>query len=54
MKRMTGTVYLLEYSLRTTQHNSALEICGIQSVNQMLDQHMTRPEEQEEVAEHKI
>jgi hypothetical protein len=47
MKRMTGTVY---EKYRTC--NSALEVCGIQSINQVLDQHLTRPEE-EEVSEHK-
>jgi hypothetical protein len=31
---------------------SALEVCGIQSVDQVLDQHLTMPEEEEEVAEH--
>jgi hypothetical protein len=34
-------------------HDSALEVCGIQSVNQVLDQRLTRPEEEEELAEHK-
>jgi hypothetical protein len=32
--------------------DSAVEVCGIQSVDQVLDQHLTRPEE-EDVAEHK-
>jgi hypothetical protein len=40
-----------------TTCNSALEVCGIQSVNQVLDQHLARaeeePEEEEEVAEQK-
>jgi hypothetical protein len=26
---------------------SALEVCGSQTVNQVLDEHLTRPEEQE-------
>jgi hypothetical protein len=34
-----------------TTCDSALEVCGIQSVDPVLDQHLTRPEE--EVAEHK-
>jgi hypothetical protein len=55
MNRMTGTVYnLLEYNLRSTQHSAVLLRSGIQNVNQVLDQHLTRPEEQQEVAEHKI
>jgi hypothetical protein len=36
--------------------DSATEVCGVQSVDQVLHQHLTRPEEQEgeeEVAEHK-
>jgi hypothetical protein len=36
--------------------DTALEVCGIQSVDQVSDQHLTRPEEpeqEEEVAEHK-
>jgi hypothetical protein len=33
---------------------SALKVCGIQSVSWVLDQHLTRPEEEEEVAEHKV
>jgi hypothetical protein len=36
----------------TTSEN-ALKVCGILSVDQVFDQQMTRPEE-EEVAEHKI
>jgi hypothetical protein len=32
-----------------TDCENALEVCGIQSVNQVLDQHLTRPEEEEEV-----
>jgi hypothetical protein len=32
----------------------ALEICGIQSVDQVLDQRLTGPEEEEKVAEHKV
>jgi hypothetical protein len=32
---------------------SVLEACGVQSVNQVLGQHLTRPEEEEEVIEHK-
>jgi hypothetical protein len=35
-------------------HVSTLKVCGIQSANQVLDQHLTRPEDQEEVAEHKM
>jgi hypothetical protein len=37
--------------------DSALEVCGVQRVHQVLDQHMNRPEEEpeedKEVAEHK-
>jgi hypothetical protein len=37
--------------------DNALEVCGIQSVNQVLNQQLTRPEEEleeeEEIAEHK-
>jgi hypothetical protein len=33
--------------------DSTLEVCGTQSVDQVLDQQLTRPEEEEEVAEHK-
>jgi hypothetical protein len=33
--------------------DSALEVCGVQSVDQVLDQHLTRAEEEEEVAEYK-
>jgi hypothetical protein len=34
---------------------SALMVCGIQNVNQVLEQHLTVPEEkEEEVAEHKV
>jgi hypothetical protein len=33
--------------------DSALEVCGNRSVDQVLDQHLTRPGEEEEVAEHK-
>jgi hypothetical protein len=37
--------------------DSALEVCGVQNVDQVLDQHLTRPEEEpeeeEKVAEHK-
>jgi hypothetical protein len=39
-----------------TTCDSALEVCGVQSVDHMLDQHLTRreePEEEEEIAEHK-
>jgi hypothetical protein len=36
-----------------TTCDSALKVCGIQSVDQVLDQHLTRPEGEEEVAEHK-
>jgi hypothetical protein len=36
-----------------TTCSSALEVCGIQSVDQTLDQHLTRAEETEEVVEHK-
>jgi hypothetical protein len=36
-----------------TIYDSALEVSGIQSSDQVLDQHLTRPEEEEEVAEHK-
>jgi hypothetical protein len=59
MKKMTGTVYnFLECS---SEHyptcDSALKFCGVRNVNQVLDQHLTRleeePEEEEEVAEHK-
>jgi hypothetical protein len=38
--------------------DSALKVCGIQDVNQVFDQHSTRPEEEpeeeEEVAKHKV
>jgi hypothetical protein len=36
-------------------YDSALEVCGVWSVDQVLDQHLTTPEEaekEEEVAEH--
>jgi hypothetical protein len=35
--------------------DNALKVCGVQSVDQALDQHLTRPEEEPEgeVAEHK-
>jgi hypothetical protein len=36
--------------------DSTFEVCGVQSVDQVLDQHLTRPEEpkeEKEVAEHK-
>jgi hypothetical protein len=35
--------------------DSALNVCGVWSVNQVLDEHFTRPEEEpeEEVSEHK-
>jgi hypothetical protein len=40
-----------------TTCDSALEFCGVQNVDQVLDQHFTRPEEEpeeeEEVVEHK-
>jgi hypothetical protein len=40
-----------------TTCDSALEVCGVRTVDQVLDQHLTRPEEEseseEEVAEHK-
>jgi hypothetical protein len=42
----------LECSLSTTQHVSALKVCGVLSVDHMLDQHLIMPEE-EELAEHK-
>jgi hypothetical protein len=51
---MTGTVYnprgvqFEDY----TQCGSVLGVCGIHSVNQALDQHLTMPEE-EEAAKHK-
>jgi hypothetical protein len=35
-----------------TTCDSALKVCGIQSVDQVLDQHLTRPKREEEVAEH--
>jgi hypothetical protein len=37
-----------------TTCDSALKVCGIQNVDEMLDQHLTGPKEEEEVAEHKI
>jgi hypothetical protein len=36
-----------------TTCDSALEVCGIQSIDQVLDQYFTRPEEEDKVAEHK-
>jgi hypothetical protein len=36
-----------------TTCDSALEVCGTQSVSQLLDQHLTMPTEEEKVAEHK-
>jgi hypothetical protein len=45
---MTGTVYKLhgvQFDDYTTC-DSALEVCGIQTVNQVLDEHLTRPEEE--------
>jgi hypothetical protein len=59
MKRVSGTVYnILDCSLRTTPTcDSDFEVCGVWSVNQVLRQHLSRPEEEpeqeEEVAEHK-
>jgi hypothetical protein len=59
MKRTTGTVYK-PLGVRSEGYptcNSAPEVCGVQSVDQMLDQHLTKseeePEEEEGVAEHK-
>jgi hypothetical protein len=44
----------VEFSLRITEHvRVLLRFCGIQSVDQVLDHHLTRPEEEEEVSEHK-
>jgi hypothetical protein len=37
-----------------TTHDSALEVCRIQRIDHVLDQHLSRPEEAEEVAEHKV
>jgi hypothetical protein len=37
-----------------TTCDSALEVCGFHTFNQMLDQHLTRPEEEEEVSEHNM
>jgi hypothetical protein len=34
-------------------YTTCVEVCGIQSVDQVLDQHLTRPEVEEEVAEYK-
>jgi hypothetical protein len=50
MKRITGTIYnLLEFSLGDyTTYDSALEVCGVQSVVQMLAKYLTRPEEESE------
>jgi hypothetical protein len=53
-KRLAGTVCnLLEYSLRTTQHEPG----GTISVDQVLDQQLTwpeqKPEEEEAFAEHR-
>jgi hypothetical protein len=36
-----------------TTCDSALKVCGIQSVDQVIDQHLTRPEEEGEVSEQK-
>jgi hypothetical protein len=54
MKRITGTVYnFLEYSFEACIANdSALEVCAIQGVYQVLHQYLTRPEEDEDIAEH--
>jgi hypothetical protein len=57
MKRMTG-VYLQHLGLQSedyTTSDSAPEVCEVQSVDQVLDQQLTRPEEEmeEEVAEDK-
>jgi hypothetical protein len=32
--------------------DSGLDVCGIQTVDQVSDQHLTRPEEEDEVSEH--
>jgi hypothetical protein len=55
LKRATGTVYNLLRVLfeDCTTCDSALEVCGIQSIDKVLNQHLTRPEEEEEIAEHK-
>jgi hypothetical protein len=36
-----------------TTCDSGLKVCGVQSADQVLDQHLTRPEEGKEIAEHK-
>jgi hypothetical protein len=41
-------VQLEEY----TTCDGALDVCEIKSVDQVLDQHLTRPKEEEEVSEH--
>jgi hypothetical protein len=54
IKIMTGIVYKplgVQFEDYTTC-DSALKVCRIQSVDQVLDQHLTRPEEEED-AEHK-
>jgi hypothetical protein len=43
----------VQFENYTTCGDSALEVCGIQSVEQVLEQHLTRPEEEEEVAKYK-
>jgi hypothetical protein len=60
MKRMSGTVNnLLECRLRTTCDN-ALEVYGIQGVDQVLVQHLTRPkgrdveEESQNIKQHPL
>jgi hypothetical protein len=50
---MTGTL-----PLGVQSGDNALEVCGVWSVDQVLDQHLTRPqeeaEEEEEVAEYEV
>jgi hypothetical protein len=57
MKRMTGTLPLGVQSEDYPTCDNALEVCGARSVDWLLDQHLTRPEEEpekeEEVAEYK-
>jgi hypothetical protein len=43
----------VQFGSYTTCGDSAFEVCGIQSFDHMSEQHLTRPEEEEEVAEHK-
>jgi hypothetical protein len=56
MKRTTGRHSLQPHGVQFEDYptcDSALEVCGFQTVNQVLDQHLTRPEEEEEEEDHK-